>query len=99
MIVPSHRTPGDLSRHLLFVSTPALWPAWPFLPLVRRSGGAEELGVLFDALGACGLCGYSTTVLMTNVFCLPPTLDQLLALPREAFDAPEEVIRAGWRVD
>ena len=93
------KRPGDLARHLLFVTTPALWPAWPFLPLVRRSRGAEELGVLFDALGACGRTGYSATVLICNLFDLPPTLDQLLALPKEVFDTGEELVRAGWMVD
>ena len=99
MIVPLTAEAGGPARHLMFVSTPALWPAWPFLPVVRRSRGAEELGVLFDALGVCGLCGYSATVLLTNLFALPARLDQLLALPREVFDTPEELVAAGWRVD
>jgi hypothetical protein len=59
MVAPTSK-PGDLARHLLFVSTPALWPAWPFLPVVRRTGMQEELGVLFDARGVCDLCGYSS---------------------------------------
>ncbi len=91
--------PGGLARHRLFVSTPALWPGWPFLPLVRRSGGAEELGVLFDARGACGLTGYSATVFLLNVFDLPPTVAGLLGAPREVFDSGDELVAAGWRVD
>ena len=99
MIVSLTQQPGDLARHLLFVTTPALWPAWPFLPVVRRTRGAEELGVLFDARGVCALTGYSATVFACNIFDLPPTLDQLFALPREVFDTGEELVRAGWRVD
>lgn len=99
MILPLTPVPGEVARHLLFVTTPALWPAWPFLPVVRRTGGAEELGVLFDARGVCDRTGYSATVFLTNLFELPPTLDQLLALPQEVFDAGEELVRAGWRVD
>ena len=91
--------PGGLARHVLFVSTPALWPAWPFLPVVRRTRGPEELGVLFDARGACGLTGYSATVFRCNLFARPATLAQLLALPKEVYDTAEELIRAGWRVD
>src|SRR4051812_27258869 len=87
------------ARDLLLVSTPALWPAWPFLPVVRRTRGAEELGVLFDARGVCGLTGYSATVFLTNLFTLPPTVDGLLALPREASDSAEELLTDGWRVD
>lgn len=99
MIVPLAKPPGDPARHLLFVTTPALWPAWPFLPVVRRTRSPEELGVLFDARGVCGLTGYSATVFLTNIFDLPPTLDQLFAQPKEVFDTGEELIRAGWRVD
>ena len=99
MIVPLIPRPGDPTRHLLVVTTPAIWPAWPFLPVVRRSRGAAELGVVFDARGACGLTGYSAAVFAANLFALPPTLDQFLALPKEVFDSGEELIRAGWRVD
>ena len=62
-------------------------------------GQAEEYGVLFDALGCCDLAGYSASVLLSNYFLLPATLEELLRLPRETFDAPEEVFEAGWRVD
>jgi hypothetical protein len=91
--------PGDLARHLLFVTTPALWPAWPFLPVVRRARGAEELGVMFDARTVCGRTGFGSTVFQTNLFALPSTVDALLALPREAFDTGEELLAAGWVVD
>jgi hypothetical protein len=91
--------PGDPVRQLLFVTTPALWPAWPFLPVVRRAGGAEELGVMFDARTVCGRTGFGSTVFRTNLFALPPTVDALLALPREAFDSGEELLAAGWAVD
>jgi hypothetical protein len=84
---------------VLFLTTPALWPHWPFLPVVRRSGGEEELGVVFDARGACELTGYSATVFATNLFALPKTLNEFLALPHESFDTAEELAAAGWCVD
>ena len=87
------------ARDLLLVSTPALWPAWPFLPVVRRTRGAEELGLLFDARTALGLTGYSATVFHANLFALPPTLRALLYGPREVFDTAEELLTAGWRID
>lgn len=99
MPVSTGAVPPVPARDLLFVTTPALWPAWPFLPLVRRSAGGEELGVLFDALKVCGLTGYSATVFHTNLFTLPPTVAGLLALPRDAYDAAEELVAGGWRVD
>ena len=91
--------PDPLVRHRLVVATPAAWPVWPFLPVVRRTGGEEELGVLFDAFGLCRLTGFSATVFFTNLFTLPPSLPSLLALPKEVFDTPDELVAAGWRVD
>lgn len=97
--MPVTQKPGDPARHLLVVTTPALWPAYPFLPVVRRTRGREELGVVADLLGLYGLTGYGSTVFVTNLFCLPPTLEQFLALPREVFDTGDELVGSGWRVD
>ena len=100
MPTPPTPDPSLRARNLLFLSRPALWANWPFLPLVRRRPGrAEEYGVLLDALGACGLAGRSATVYLANLLELPPTLDAFLALPHETFDTPEEVFAAGWTVD
>ncbi len=85
-------------RMVLFLSTPALWPAWPFLPVVRRSQGRQELGVLFDSRSA-GLTDYSATVWRTNLFALPTDLKEFLTLPKEVFDSAEEVAAAGWCID
>jgi len=91
---------GEARRRTLhFLSRPDLWPLWPFLPVVRRRNGEEELGVVYDAMGAAGLTGYSSTVYLTNLFLMPETRDQFLALPHETFDTPEEVADAGWTVD
>jgi hypothetical protein len=92
-------SPGDLTRHLMFVTTPALWPAWPFLPVIRHTGAIVELGLMFDARGVCGLTGYSATVFRCCLFALPPTIEEFLVLPKEVFDCGEELIRSGWRVD
>ncbi|WP_439622090.1 hypothetical protein [Gemmata sp.] len=86
------------ARTVAFLSAPALWPAWPFLPVVRRAGGREDLGVVFDARAA-GLTGRSATVYLTNVYDLPATWAAFLALPRETYDGADEVAAAGWAVD
>lgn len=91
--------PDPLARHRLLLSIPAAWPAWPFLPVARRTAGGVELGVLFDALRACGRTGYSATVFLCNLYTLPPTFSEFLALPKEVFDTADEVLEAGWRVD
>ncbi len=85
-------------RTVLFLCTPALWPCWPFLPVVRRTADGEELGVVFDAR-TTRLTGYSATVFRCNLFALPPSLAAFLALPREVFDTAEELADGGWRVD
>ena len=71
---------------------------WPFLPVVRRTGGAEELGVVFDARAA-GLTGLSSTVYFCNIFLLPDSVEQFLALPHETFDSSDELALSGWSVD
>src|SRR5437764_338608 len=87
-------------RDLLFMSVPALWDAWPMLPVVRRhAGGGYDCGIMYDCRGAPKLAGRVATVWLCNLFTLPRTLDEFLELPRETFDSFEEVVAAGWRVD
>src|SRR5437868_14743283 len=86
-------------RNLLFLREPGLWPAWPFLPVVRRGRGEEECGLLYDFRGTSGRTGYSAAVLLANLFEAPRFEAGLLALPREVFDTADEVYDAGWRVD
>lgn len=95
----THAVANDLARHALFLRTPALWPAWPFLPLIRRNGLSEELGLLFDAWGVAGRTGFSSTVFLCCLFELPPTIEALLMLPRETYDSTDELLAAHWRVD
>ena len=91
---------ASLRRNLLFLATPALWPVWPFLPLIRRRpDGGEDYGVLYDCWTKAGRPGFRATVFLTNLFELPPSEDELLVLPREVFDSPEEIVAAGWRID
>jgi hypothetical protein len=86
------------NRTVFFLSTPALWPHWPFLPVVRRTRGREDLGVVFDARSA-GLTGFSATVFFANLLLLPANFEAFLALPHETFDSAEELADSGWRVD
>ena len=97
--MPTTRTPAgvDLDRHHDVLRTPACWPAWPFLPVVRRGDNGDEYGLLFDR--ADGSAAGRFDVFLANLFLLPATLAAFLALPRESFDAAEAVTTGGWRVD
>jgi hypothetical protein len=73
---------------------------WPFLPLMRRRPGREEeYGLLYDALHVSGKTGFSAAVILSNFFLVPSDEAELLALPKETFDSPDEVFEAGWRID
>ena len=89
----------ERSRQLLVLSCPGLWPAWPFLPLARRTPAGLECGLLCDLLVMANRPGLRATVFLCNLFGLPEKLEDFLELPKEVFDTPEEVFEAGWRVD
>ena len=95
----SHCAAHIHERTVWMLASPVLWPTWPFLPVVRRRAGCQELGVVFDARGACGLTGHSATVYLSNLFALPSTLSDFLALPREVFDSADELADGLWEVD
>ena len=99
MLFHSRLKPDDLARQRQFLTNPTLWVCWPFLPVVRRGEHDQELGVLFDARTVCDLTGYFATVLKTNLFLMPRTVLEILALPREVFDTAEELLEHGWRID
>ena len=88
-------------RDLVFLSTPSLWAQHPFAPVIRRSaaGDCQQLGVLYDAVGASGRYGYSATVFLTNIFTLPNTEAELFELPKIVYDTLDELVDDGWVVD
>jgi hypothetical protein len=91
---------SERRRNLLFLRGPSLWPAWPYLPVVRRGRAEEpECGLVYDFRGTSGRTGYSAAVLLANLFEAPRSEAGLLALPREVFDTADELFDAGWRVD
>ena len=88
-------------RDLMFLSTPSLWSLHPYLPVIRRSaaGDRQQLGVIYDARGATGLCGFAATVFLVNVFSMPATEAELLASPRIVYDTFDELMDDGWVTD
>ena len=99
MTAPQPRLEGP-ARDLYFFRNPQLWPVWPYLPVIRRKPNDEEdLGILYDFAHTSGRTGFGSTVFLTNIVFVPDTEEELLALPKEVFDAMDEVRAAGWCVD
>ena len=69
----------ERERNLLSPSSPRPWPAYPFVPVVRRTGEGEECGLPTDPAGLFGLSGYGPTVFPADPFDLPTTPAAFLA--------------------
>ncbi len=89
------------ARDLHYFRHPELWPARPFLPVVRRFAGGNDpdLGVMYDAVGHADLYGFSATVFLSNVFNMPVATDELMQLARCVYDTVDELAADGWTVD
>lgn len=98
MMTPIAPSPA---RKVAMFRTPSLWPCWPYLPVKRSlpDGTGQQLGVVFDARGACGRYGFSATVFLTNLYFVPRTQEEFFALPQCVYDTAEEMAEAGWSVD
>jgi hypothetical protein len=58
-----------------------------------------ECGVLYDARGASGTFGFSSTIFAVILFMLPNREADLLAGPRYVYDTLEEFVDDGWVVN
>src|SRR5579884_1801563 len=89
------------ARDFHFFENPSLWPHYPYLPLTRQAadGHKRQLGLLFDARGVLGRYGFTCTVFLVNLYLLPATEAEFLALPRCVYDTFAELAEDGWAVD
>ena len=94
---PRRATAPDMAHF----QNPRLWPRYPFLPVRRHNPvtGDCQLGLLYDAHGNSGTCGFSTTVFLVNLFGVPATEAELLSRPKCVYDTFEELASDGWVVD
>src|SRR3954447_4691355 len=79
--------PDAVARSVLFLTSPCLWPNWPYLPVVRRRPGkAEELGVVIDLWRSCGLPGYSAMGTAVRDIVIAVLIDRLVSQsPRPSY--------------
>ena len=59
--------------------------------LIRIKSNEMDLGILYDFAHTSGRTGFGSTVILCNLFFLPDTEEELLALPKEVFDTAEEI--------
>ena len=81
------------------VALPQTWPSWPILAMVRETDDDFDVGFMYDLFHHVDIAGYSATVFVHNALDVPTHLGAILALPKEIYDTPEEIVTAGWRPD
>lgn len=87
--------PERYARDAAMILRPDRWPRWPILPLkrLREGQGWPEYGVLL------ALAEYRTAVFKANLFALPPTEAELLALEKIEYPSFTALLDDGWTVD
>lgn len=82
---------APVERQLAFIGDPDLWPRWPVLPVVERSG-QHRAGIIVDGSGP--------TVFITNMFALEGGLigPQLAKLDRIVYPDFDSLV-GEWRID
>jgi len=69
------------------------WPHWPFLPMKKRT--KDSFGWKFGVIIADNL----SKVIISNLFMLPDTVEELMNLNCEEYESVEAMLEDGWIVD
>ena len=85
------------TKKLLRNPNPRIWPHYPYLPMTKKMGYRPACHI--DNPKGIVLAGNPTIVRLVNLFLLPDTLIEFLALPFEEYLSVEDLIRDGWLVD
>ena len=83
---------GVVTKKFLKHPNPAIWPHYPFLPVIKKEQNH------FPKLGLI-LAGNPTKVFLGNLYLLPTTLEEFLKLPAEEFKTVDDMIASGWYID
>lgn len=71
------------------------WPNWPILPLKRKRKDefmGIECGIIYALFS-------NKTILLTNMFILPKTWEELINLKKYEYNSVEEMLEDGWIID
>ena len=88
-------------RDLMFVSTPSLWSLHPYLPVIRRSaaGDHQQLRRRLRRPRRNRPVRILINGPARNLFAMPETEAELLALPKIVYDTYDELLDDGWVID
>lgn len=69
------------------------WPCFPYLPMKRytKDGSWPECGLIWS--------GAPLRVVNANMFHLPPTAEDFMALPHKEYADAAAMVADGWMVD
>ena len=87
-------TKQNMIEQIEFISNPLQWPRWPLLPL-RKDDEFEFMGYKTGVISA----NDPTIVRLTNLFMLPPTIEEFNQIPSEIYPSIASMVKDGWYVD
>ncbi len=87
-----------LREHAVMIENPLHWCRYPFLP-IRRDVANSEDGFPYE----CALLMATSTpwsiAIVCNLFMMPKTMHELLAMKKYRYASTESLLADGWRVD
>ena len=80
-------------KHIDYIKNIKRWNTWPFCPVMKK--GEKDIDNVYGVIHVENL----TTIKKANLFILPPTKQEFLALDGWTYDTVEKMVTDGWEVD
>ena len=78
-----------MDKDLNMIQNPDNWPAWPFLPMKRKTGGQLEMAFFWNG----SISDDTVLFFLGYIYEMKPRKSAALKV------TPEQVLALGWRVD
>lgn len=91
----SKKTEYTREDHKAMMQDQSRWPRWFFLPVKRWVGHDLQCGVLHRQHPG----PVRPQVVRANIFNLPQTREEFLALPKHDYGSFDSLLDDGWEVD